>query len=563
MKRLTLLFSLLTISYSLTLACTNFMAGKKATTDGSILISYAADSYSLYGFLRYRAAADHEEGAMREIKDWDTGKPLGQIPEVSHTYSVVGNMNEHQLAIGETTYGGREELYGETGIDYGSLIYIALERCKTAREAIECMTSLVKEYGYASEGESFTIADTEEVWVLELIGKGKDEKGAVWVACRIPDDCVSAHANQARITQIDFTDKKHKNWYWSEDVVEFARKKGYYSGEDKDFSFSDTYNPLDLSGLYVCEARVWSFFRQVNKEMDKYYDYVTGKSEERMPLYIKPDRLLSAQDFKKFMRDQYEGTPLDITKGDDAGPWNTKLRYGSLGFKLDSLQYWYERPIATQQTGWSFVAQIRPTKITDDGVQVTGKKKKAKKQTEDSRIRVSENAGGIFWFGVDDAATNLYVPMYCRIKSVPECYREGNGDLYNYSPTSAFWAYNQVANWAYTKYSAMMPDIRKVQEEWEECFNKLVPQTDSIVATMTDAEAREYLTKFSATQATVSTAAWKKLYEYLLVKYLDGQQRKEEEGKFKRNDWGEPIGPMRPSFPEEWLRKFAPDIIHE
>ena len=517
--------------------CTNFMAGKAATEDGSIIVTYAADSYSLYGFLRFRPAADHQPGEMRKIEDWDTGKPLGEIPEVAHTYSVVGNMNEHQLVIGETTYGGREELYGESGVDYGSLIYIALERCKTAREAIECMTSLVAEYGYASEGESFTIADTQEVWILELIGKGKEEKGAVWAACRIPDDCVSGHANQARITQIDFKDKKHKNWYWAKDVVDFARKKGFYDGADKDFSFSDTYNPLDLSGLYICEARVWSFFRQVNKDMDKYYDYVIGKSKERMPLYIKPDRLLTPQDFKGFMRDQYEGTPLDITKGDDAGPWNTKLRYGSLGFQLDSVQYWYERPTATQQTGWSYVAQIRPN--------------------------AAEQAGGIFWFGVDDAATNLYVPMYCRITEVPECYREGNGDLYTYSSTSAFWAFNRVANWAYSKYSAMVSDIKKVQQEWEEHFNKTVPEIDKAVGEMTDEDARAYLTRFSCTQAQVSTAAWNKLYEYLLVKYLDGQQRREENGKFKRNDWGQPVGPMRPPFPEEWLRRFAPDIIHE
>lgn len=536
MKRLFIILSVLIADYSLSCACTNFMAGKQATADGSIIVTYAADSYSLYGFLRYRPAADHEQGTMRKIEDWDTGKPLGEIPEIAHTYSVVGNMNEHQLTIGETTYGGREELYGDSGIDYGSLIYIALERCRTAREAIECMTSLVEKYDYASEGESFTIADTEEVWIMEMIGKGKDEKGAVWVAARIPDDCVSAHANQARITQIDFKDKKHKNWYWSKDVVDFARKKGWYKGNDADFSFSDTYNPLDFSGLYVCEARVWSFFRQINSEMDKYYDYVIGKSKERMPLYIRPDRLLTAQDFKGFMRDQYEGTPLDITQGDDAGPWNSKLRYGGLGFTLDSVQYWYERPIATQQTAWSFVAQIRP----------------------------NTQAGGIFWFGVDDAATNLYVPMYCRIISIPECFREGNGDLYTYSPTSAFWAYNRVANWAYTKYSAMLPDIRFVQQEWETSFNSQIVEVDSIVAGMNDDEAKLYLTRFSCLQATASTAAWQSLFDYLLVKYLDGQERKEiSRGQFERNEWGEPVGPNRLPFPEKWLRRFADKIVHE
>ncbi|MBR1929061.1 MAG: C69 family dipeptidase [Paludibacteraceae bacterium] len=525
------------LSYLYVWSCTNFMAGKDATTDGSILVSYAADSYSLYGFLRYQSAADHAEGEMREIRDWDTGKPLGQIPQVAHTYSVVGNMNEHQLVIGETTYGGREELYGDSGIDYGSLIYIALERCRTAREAIQLIASLMQEYGYASEGESFTIADTQELWIMEVIGKGKEEKGAVWVARRIPDDCVSAHANQARITQIDFSDSNHENWYWAEDVVDFARQKGYFDGNNDVFSFSDTYNPLEISSLYICEARVWSFFRRVNSQMDKYLEYVLGRKSERMPLFIKPDMKVSAQDFKNYMRDQYEGTVLDITQGTDAGPWNTKLRYGGLGFKLDSVQYWYERPTATQQTGWSFVAQIRPY--------------------------APEQIGGIFWFGVDDAATNLYVPMYCTINRVPECMKQGNGDLYTYSPTSAFWAFNKVANWAYTKYSAMMPDIKSVQNKWEEYFNTLVPAIDQSAMEMSNSDARNYLTEFSCNQAEASTQAWNRLFEYLLVKYLDGQQRKEENGQFKRNEWGEPVSPIRPPFPEDYLRKIAPEIMHE
>lgn len=531
------LIILMSFAASYALACTNFMAGRDATTDGSILVSYAADSYALYGFLRYQPAADHSEGEMRQVRDWDTGKPLIEIPHVAHTYSVVGNMNEHQLVIGETTWGGREELYGETGVDYGSLIYIALERCRTAREAISLMTSLVAEYGYASEGESFTIADTEEVWIMEMIGKGKEEKGAVWVARRIPDDCISAHANQARITQIDFKDKKHKDWYWAEDVVSFAKAKGYYDGKDKDFSFSDTYNPLDFSGAYLCEARVWAFFRHLSDDMDQYFDYIMGRSTERMPLFIRPNRLVSAHDFKTFMRDQYEGTPLDITQGTDAGPWHSKLRYGSLGFKLDSVQYWYERPTATQQTGWSFVAQIRPY--------------------------MPAHIGGIFWFGVDDTATNLYVPMYCTIISVPDCFREGNGDLYTYSPTSAFWAFNRVANWAYSKYSVMLPEIRKVQTQWEEYFEMMVPAMDKAVAEMPTSDAQQHLTEFSCSQAESSTQAWNRLFDYLLVKYLDGQQRKEENGQFKRNEWGEPVMPMRPSFPEEFLRQIAPEIAHE
>ena len=527
------------------MACTNFLVGKDASVDGSTMISYAADSYALYGFLHHSPAADYAEGAVREVKDWDTGKPLCTIPQVAHTYNVVGNMNEHQLTIGETTWGGRAELETGEGIDYGSLIYIALERCKTAREAIKCMTDLVAEYGYASSGETFSIADPNEVWMMELIGKGKVEKGAVWVATRVPDDCIAAHANQARFTTINFKDKE--NWMWSKDVVKFARKQGYYTGKkDEDFNFQEAYAPYDFSGLYVCEARVWSFFRKFSGDMDKYFDFASGKTfvetggkyaGERMPLYIKPNHKVSAQELKNCMRDQYEGTPLDITQGPDAGPWNSKLRYGSLGFQLDSVQYWFERPIATQQTAWSFVAQMRGYE--------------------------SAKAGGIFWFGVDDAASTVYVPMYSTITEVPECFKEGNGDMYNYSPTSAWWTYNIVANWAYTKYSAMMPDIKKVQAAWEDKFNAQVEAIDAQVANMDAAKTTEFLTKYSCAQAQESTAAWKDLGIYLFVKYLDGQERKEKDGEFLRNPYGEPEGPNRKPYPTEFLQKIAPVVAHE
>ena len=527
------------------MACTNFLVGKDASVDGSTMVSYAADSYALYGFLHHSPAADYAEGAVREVKDWDTGKPLCTIPQVAHTYNVVGNMNEHQLTIGETTWGGRPELEVGEGIDYGSLIYIALERCKTAREAIKCMTDLVAEYGYASSGETFSIADPNEVWMMELIGKGKVEKGAVWVATRVPDDCIAAHANQARFTTINFKDKA--NWMWSKDVVKFARKQGYYTGKkDEDFNFQEAYAPYDFSGLYVCEARVWSFFRKFSGDMDKYFDFASGKTfvetggkyaGERMPLYIKPNHKVSAQELKNCMRDQYEGTPLDITQGPDAGPWNSKLRYGSLGFKLDSVQYWFERPIATQQTAWSFVAQMRGYE--------------------------SAKAGGILWFGVDDAASTVYVPMYSTITEVPECFKEGNGDMYNYSPTSAWWTYNIVANWAYTKYSAMMPDIKKVQAAWEDKFNAQVEAVDAQVAEMDPAKATEFLTKYSSAQAQESTAAWKDLGIYLFVKYLDGQERKEKDGQFLRNAYGEPEGPNRVPYPTEFLQKIAPVVAHE
>ena len=526
------------------LACTNFLVGKDASVDGSTMISYAADSYSFYGFLHYSPAADYSEGAVREVKDWDTGKPLCTIPQVAHTYKVVGNMNEHQLTIGETTWGGRPELEIGEGIDYGSLIYIALERCKTAREAIKCMTDLVAEYGYASSGETFSIADPNEVWLMELIGKGKVEKGAVWVATRIPDDCIAAHANQARFTTINFKDKE--NWLWSKDVVSFARKQGYFEGKDKDFNFQEAYAPYDFSGLYVCEARVWSFFRKFSNDMDKYFDFASGKTfvetggeyaGERMPLYIKPNHKVSAQELKDCMRDQYEGTPLDITQGPDAGPWNSKLRYGSLGFQLDSVQYWFERPIATQQTAWSFVAQMRGYEAA--------------------------KAGGILWFGVDDAASTIYVPMYSTINEVPECFKEGNGDMYNYSPTSAWWTYNIVANWAYTKYSAMMPDIKKVQSAWEDKFNSQVEAIDAQVANMDATQAAAFLTKYSVSQAQESTAAWKDLGIYLFVKFLDGQQRKEENGQFLRNAYGSPEMPNRTPYPTSFLEDIHEHIAHE
>ena len=527
------------------MACTNFVVGKDASVDGSTMVSSAADSYSLYGFLRHSPAADYPEGAVREVKDWDTGKPLCTIPQVAHTYNVVGNMNEHQLTIGETTWGGRPELEISEGIDYGSLIYIALERCKTAREAIKCMTDLVAEYGYASSGETFSIADPNEVWLMELIGKGKVEKGAVWVATRIPDDCIAAHANQARFTTINFKDKE--NWMWSKDVVKFARKQGYYTGKkDEDFNFQEAYAPYDFSGLYVCEARVWSFFRKFSNDMDKYFDFASGKTfvetngkyaGERMPLYIKPNHKVSAQELKDCMRDQYEGTPLDITQGPDAGPWNSKLRYGSLGFKLDSVQYWFARPIATQQTGWSFVAQMRGYE--------------------------SAKAGGILWFGVDDAASTVYVPMYSTITEVPECFKEGNGDMYNYSPTSAWWTYYIVANWAYTKYSAMMPDIKKVQSAWEDKFNSQVEAIDAQVANMDAIQAAEFLTKYSVAQAQESTQAWKELGIYLFVKFLDGQERKEQDGQFLLNAYGLPEGPNRVPYPADYLQGIREKIAHE
>lgn len=517
-------------SWAFSNACTNFLAGKAATTDGSTLITYSADSYYLFGALYFRPAATYPKGTMLDIYEWDTGNYLGKIKEASSTYSVVGNMNEHQLAIAETTYGGRPELVDTTGImDYGSLIYVTLQRAKTAREAIKTIADLVEEYGYYSSGESFSIADPNEVWIMELIGKGPNNKGAVWVAMRIPDDCVSGHANQARITTFPFDDKD--NCLYSEDVIAFAREKGYFKGKNKDFSFSDVYAPLDFGALRACEARVWSFFRQVDSSMDDYISYIKAETTERMPLWIKPATKLSAQDFKNFMRNQYEGTEFDMTKGVCAGPFGSKLRHSPLSFKIDSVDYYHERPVATQQTGFTFVAQMRSW--------------------------LPDHIGGVLWFGVDDAASSIYVPMYCGINSVPWCYDENNGHLFEYSSTSAFWVYNWVSNYAYSKYSFMMPDIKKAQAHWENDFNKLVPAIDKIAIKMKEEEARAFLTNFSHNQAESSTAAWKKLGEYLLVKFMDGNIKKEENGKFVHNEFHIPPTIIRAGYPEEVLRQVA------
>lgn len=405
---------------------------------------------------------------------------------------------------------------------------------------------------------------------MDLIGKGPGRKGAAWVAIRIPDDAIAAHANQARITRLPTFPPRLKigpskerrrieaklnchyggGWMYGRDVIDFAREKGYFSGPNEEFSFQAAYNPFDFSGLYVCEARVWSFFNHFSDDMDRYYDYATGATfratggkdaGEHMPLWIVPNRKLSAQDLKECMRDEYKGTPLDITKGTDAGPWESKLRYGGLGFKLTdpedstkTTQYWYERPTATQQTAWSFVAQMRPD----------GKR-------------------GIFWFGVDDAACSCYTPMYCCINHVPECFAEENGDSYTFSPTSAWWTFNMVANWAYTKYSRMYPHIREMQQIWDDKFNLQIAGVDEKVADMDEEEARAFLTSYSCSQAENLVADWQRLYIYLITKFIDGQERKEENGQFTRNKYGNSCGPNRLPLPEHVLRKVAPEITHE
>ncbi|HNX56140.1 MAG TPA: C69 family dipeptidase [Prolixibacteraceae bacterium] len=525
----------------LSFACTNFLISKGATVDGSTMITYAADSHTLYGELYFQPAKDYAAGSFRDIYEWDTGKFLGRIPQVAHTYSVVGNMNEFQVAIGETTFGGREALFKQSGaiMDYGSLIYVALQRAKTAREAIEVMTSLVEKYGYASEGESFSISDANEVWIMEMIGKGEGEKGAVWVAQRIPDGYISGHANQARITTFPMNDEA--NCLFAKDVISFAREKGWYEGKNADFSFSDVYAPVDFSGARFSDARVFAGFNKVYSGMKQYEEYVLGNVKHggenkfptnRMPLWIKPDKKLTVQDVMGMMRDHYEGTALDMTKDVGAGPFKLPYRWRPLTFKVDSASYVNERAISTQQTGFSFVAQ--------------------------SRSWLPNPIGGIIWFGVDDTYSTCYTPMYCGITETPECFKVGNGDMLTYSETSAFWTFNLVSNFAYLRYDAMIPDIQKVQKSLEDKFVAYTPSVDQAAQSLWSSgkktETLQFLTDYSVNQANGMTKEWKKLSQYLLVKFIDGNIKKEKDGAFERTETGMPPGPSQPGYPDWWKK---------
>lgn len=518
-------------------ACTNLIVGKKASADGSTIISYAADSHTLYGDLQYLPAADHKPGEMRKIIDWDSGKYLGEIPEVAHTYAVVGNTNEHQVTIGESTWGGRPELEDTTGIvDYGSLIYIALQRSKTAREALTVMTDLVAKYGYRSEGESFSIGDPNEVWVLDLIGKGGKEKGAVWVAVRIPDDCISGHANQPRIHTFPLKDKA--NCLYSKDVISFARKMGYFNGKDEEFDFSFTYCPADWGTLRGCDARVWSYFNRFHAGMEVYLPFIDGKKNAPvMPLYVKPDRKVSVRDVQNMMRDHYEGTPFDMTK--DKGSkilYDVPYRWRPMEYKVDGKEYQHERAIATQQTGWVYVAQMRSW--------------------------LPDPIGGLVWFGVDDANTAVFVPMYCCINEIPKSYAQGTADLYTLNWESAFWVNNWVANQAYTRYNKMIGDIRKVQNEIEDAWHNnqssVEAQAQAIYAS-NPAAVVKLLTAYSNEQAQMATARYKKLGEYLFVKYLDGNVKKEKDGKFERNEAGVPVQPVFGGYNQEYFDAIVKD----
>ncbi len=542
-------------------ACTNFLITKGASADGSCMISYAADSHVLYGELYHYPAADHEPGAMRDVYDWDGGAFLGQIPEVAHTYNVVGNMNEWQVAIGETTYGGIEALYNGQGIiDYGSLMYIALQRSKTAREAIKWMADLVTTYGYVSEGESFSICDTEEVWIMEMIGKGPQNKGAVWVARRIPDGYVSGHANQARITTFPLAKKNktsitYKNMgkllkdpkidcVYADDVISFAREAKLYNGPDAQFSFSDVYNPVTFDGARFCDLRVWAMFNKVSDNMKDYWGYATGRDIQRpqpytanmcqtpdnfptnrMPLWIQPNKKVSVLDMMDFMRDHLEGTELDMSQDVGAGPFHCPYRWRPMDWQVDGVTYVHERTTATQQTGFSFVAQSR-----------------------------GYNPFGIIWFGVDDTDNCVYCPMYTCMAEIPESYREGNGSMSEWSETSAFWTFNQMSNWAYTKYNYIHPEIRKVQREFEtKCVEKLIPDLDERVSAIKGHDGMVLeMTRFSCNTANELVAMWKDLYHTLFMKYMDGNLNTAQ--PVKPGSKYTPIKSEHPKYSDEYYR---------
>ena len=579
MRRLTkaILFTLVaTLGLGITesQACTNVLVTKGASVDGSAMISYAADSHQLYGELYYAPAGVWNSGDIRKIYEWDTGKYLGDIPQVARTYQRVGNMNEHQLIIAETTYGGRPELGEPHGImDYGSLIYVALERAKTAREAIDIIVDLANTYGYHSSGESFSFADKEEVWVMDLIGKGPNNKGIVWVARRVPDGYICSHANQARIST--FPQNDPENCIFAPDVISFAREMGYFNGEDKDFSFCDAYAPLDFMGMRGCEARSWSAFNilcdgkftfedengnLVTKDAYDYIDYAMGYDKtKRFPLFVKPSCKISVKDVADVMRDHYEGTPMDMTQDIGAGGNALPYRWRPMGFEYEGKSYMNERAIATQQTGFWFVGQ--------------------------SRGWLPDEIGGLNWFGCDDAATSYLTPIYTSTTEIPECFRVGNGDMITYSPTSAFWMTNRVANACYKAYNIMFPTVDAAIDAWEASMVEAVAKADEKALELYKAAeaapakkirrndkcrkvadkfapVRAYLTKFSVDNAQEIFNQWVALEQLLLVKYIDGNVKAQnEDGSFVTNEHTDciPDKITQPGYTEKWKEAVAKD----
>lgn len=515
-------------------ACTNLLVGKKASADGSTFISYSADSYGMYGKLVYLPAAKHGQGAMRKIIDGDTNHYLGEIPEAPVTYSVMGNINEYQVSIMETTFGGRDELVDPNGIiDYVSLMALGLQRAKTAREAIQVMTSLVAKYGYASGGESFSIADPNEIWILEMIGKGKEEKGAVWVAVRIPDDCIAAHANHSRIHRFDLKDKA--NVMYAKDVISFARKKGYFKGKDSDFDFSAAYAPADFGAMRFCEARVWSFYNRWVEGMEKYVDYVAGKQIgqlEPMPLYLKPKQKLALRDVMDSMRDHYEGTPFDLTADCGMGAYESPYRPTPLTYEFEGKKYFNERPISTQQAAFVVVAQLRSW--------------------------LPNSIGGILWFANDEANTTPFTPIYCSANKVPECYSGETATDVSFSWKSAFWVCNWVANMTYPRYSLLFPSVKSAREELENQYAARQHEVENKALALykeSPEKAVDFLTEYTVNSAQKMLHRWKQLGEYLIVKYNDQAIREEENGQFKMTPDGLGASPKRVGFPESYRKR--------
>lgn len=518
------------------MACTNFIVGKKASKDGSVIVTYNADDYGMFIGLCHYPAGTHPKGAMRDIVNWDTHKYIGQIPEAPVTYNVIGNINEYQVSIGETTYGGREEMVDPTGgIDYGSLIYLGLQRSKTAREAIKVMTSLAEKYGYCSEGETFTIADPNEAWIMEMMGKGPGSKGVVWVAQRIPDDAICAHANQSRIGKFNMKDKK--NVLYSKDVIKFARSKGWFTGKDADFSWKNAYAKPDFSGRRWCDARVWAFFNHWKKGFDRYLPWALGKDEnaEDMPLWIVPDQKLSVQDVENSMRDHYEGTPMALDSTDmGGGIWQMPYRPTPLEFTVNGKKYFNERPTSTQQTGFSYVAQLRSW--------------------------LPREIGGILWFGNDDGNMVAYVPIYCGSTKQPECFNTPGADATHFSMKNAYWVCNWVSNMVYPRYSMMFGSLKAVRDSLEQSYFAAQPAVEAKAQELykTDpAQAVAYLNDYSITKAQQMLDRWKQLATYLIVKYNDMIVKPDNNGVFSTTPEGIGVTVERPGYPESYRQRLV------
>lgn len=518
------------------MACTNFIVGKKASKDGSVIVTYNADDYGMFIGLCHYPAGTHPKGAMRDIVNWDTHKYIGQIPEAPVTYNVIGNINEYQVSIGETTYGGREEMVDPTGgIDYGSLIYLSLQRSKTAREAIKVMTSLAEKYGYCSEGETFTIADPNEAWIMEMMGKGPGSKGVVWVAQRIPDDAICAHANQSRIGKFNMKDKK--NVLYSKDVIKFARSKGWFTGKDADFSWKNAYAKPDFSGRRWCDARVWAFFNHWKKGFDRYLPWALGKDEnaEDMPLWIVPDQKLSVQDVENSMRDHYEGTPMALDSTDmGGGIWQMPYRPTPLEFTVNGKKYFNERPTSTQQTGFSYVAQLRSW--------------------------LPREIGGILWFGNDDGNMVAYVPIYCGSTKQPECFNTPGADATHFSMKNAYWVCNWVSNMVYPRYSMMFGSLKAVRDSLEQSYFAAQPAVEAKAQELykTDpAQAVAYLNDYSITKAQQMLDRWKQLATYLIVKYNDMIVKPDNNGVFSTTPEGIGVTVERPGYPESYRQRLV------